>query len=65
MSFGLFLDDPTGSGVTDDEETTAASGPDEAVRAGAVMKHLIHGSRPVLPKPVLEDPLPCTFCMSP
>ncbi len=31
MSFGLSLDDLAGSGLTDDEETTATSGPDEAV----------------------------------
>ncbi len=46
MSFGLFLDALAGSGVTDDEETTAASGPDEAKRAGGVMEHLIHGTGP-------------------
>ncbi len=32
---------PVGSGVTDDAETTATSGPDEAVRSGAVMQHLM------------------------
>ncbi len=42
MSFSLSLDAFAGSGVTEDEETTATSGPDEAVRAGGVMEHLIH-----------------------
>ncbi len=46
MSFGLSLDALAGSGVTEDEETTAASGPDEAVRSGAVMERLIHGTGP-------------------
>ncbi len=46
MSFGLPLDALAGSGVTEDEETTAASGPDETVRAGGVMELLIHGTGP-------------------
>ncbi len=46
MYFGLSLDVHTGSGVTEDEETTAASGPDETVRAGGVMERLIHGTGP-------------------
>ncbi len=46
MSFGLFLDVLAGSGVSEDEETTATSGPDEAVRSGGVMEHLIHGTEP-------------------
>ncbi len=37
MSFGLFIDALADSGLTEDEETTATSGPDEAVRAGGVM----------------------------
>ncbi len=44
MSFGLSLDALAGSGVTDDEETTATTGPDEAVKAGGVMEGLIHGT---------------------
>ncbi len=44
MSFGLSLDALTGSGVTEDEETTVTSGPDETVRAGGVMEGLIHGT---------------------
>ncbi len=35
-----------GYGVTEDEATTATSGPDETVRAGGVMKHLIRGTGP-------------------
>ncbi|KAL1273004.1 hypothetical protein QQF64_028866, partial [Cirrhinus molitorella] len=35
-----------GSWVTDDEETTATSGPDEATRADGVIEDLIHGTRP-------------------
>ncbi len=46
MSFGLSLDALAGSGVTEDEETTLTSGPDEAVRAGGVMERLIHGTGP-------------------
>ncbi len=46
MSFGLSLDALAGSGVTEDEETSAASGPDEAVRAGGVMERLIHDTGP-------------------
>ncbi len=46
MSFGLSLNALAGSGVTEDEETTAASGPDEAVRSGGVMERLIHGTGP-------------------
>ncbi len=46
MSFGLSLDALAGSRVTEDEETTAASGPDEAVRAGGVTERLIHGTGP-------------------
>ncbi len=46
MSFGLSLDALAGSGVTEDEETTVTSGPDEAVRAGGVMERLIHGTGP-------------------
>ncbi len=46
MSFGLFLDVLTGSRVTEDEETTATSGPDEAVRSGGVMERLIHDTGP-------------------
>ncbi len=46
MSFGLSLDVLASSGLTDDEETTAASGPDEAVKAGGVMECLIHSTRP-------------------
>ncbi len=42
MSFGLSLD--AGFGVTEDKETTATSGPDEAVRAGGVTERLIHGT---------------------
>ncbi len=37
MFFGLSIYALTGSGVTEDETTTAASGPDEAVRTGGVM----------------------------
>ncbi len=42
--FGLSLDALAGSGLTEDEETTATSSPVEAVRAGAVMEHLIYGT---------------------
>lgn len=44
MSFGVSLD-ALAAGATDDEETTAASGPDETVRAG-VMERLIRVSGP-------------------
>ncbi len=44
VSFSLSLDALAGSGVTDDEETTATTGPDEAVKAGGVMEGLIHGT---------------------
>ncbi len=47
MSFGLSLDDLIGSGLAEYEETTATSGPDETVRAGEVMEHLIHGTGPL------------------
>ncbi len=40
------LDALAGSGVTEEKETIATSGPDEAVRAGGVMEHLIHGTGP-------------------
>ncbi len=40
MYFGLSLDALAGSGLTEEEETTATSSPDEAVRAGGVMEHL-------------------------
>ncbi len=46
MSFGLSLDALAGSGVSEDEETTATSGPDEAVRSGGVMERLIHDTGP-------------------
>ncbi len=37
MSFGLSLDALTGSGVTEDKETTAASGPDEAASIAVLL----------------------------
>ncbi len=46
MSFGLSLDALAGSGVTEDEESTATSGSDEAVKSGAVMERLIHDTGP-------------------
>ncbi len=42
MSFGFSLDALVGSGFTEDEETTATSSPDEAVRAGGVIMALDH-----------------------
>ncbi len=44
LPFGHSLDALAGSGVTEDEETTATSSPDEAVRAGGVTESLIHGT---------------------
>ncbi|ROI15545.1 hypothetical protein DPX16_0777 [Anabarilius grahami] len=35
-----------GSGLTEDEETKATSGPDEPVRAGGVMEGLVHDTEP-------------------
>ncbi len=46
MSFSLSLDVLAGSGVTEDEETTATSGSDEAVRVGGVIERIIHGTIP-------------------
>ncbi|KAL0151181.1 hypothetical protein M9458_053515 [Cirrhinus mrigala] len=46
LSFSLFQDALAGSELTDDEEATATSGPDEGTRAGGVMEGLIHGTRP-------------------
>ncbi len=46
VSFGLSLDALAGSGVTEDEETTATSGPDEAVRSDGLMEALIYGTGP-------------------
>ncbi len=42
--FFLSLDALAGSGTTEDEETTATSGPDEAVKAGRVTECLIHAT---------------------
>ncbi len=47
MIFGVFLDALSGSELTEDEETTAASGAEETTRAGGVMERLIHGTGPV------------------
>ncbi|XDV48919.1 hypothetical protein PO909_018267, partial [Leuciscus waleckii] len=46
ISLGLFLA-LDGSGLNEDEEATATSGPHEATRAGGVMEGLIHGSAPL------------------
>ncbi|XP_058609617.1 uncharacterized protein LOC131525723 [Onychostoma macrolepis] len=46
LSMNTTNDALTGSGVTDDEETTATTGPDEAVRAGGLMERLIHDTGP-------------------
>ncbi len=42
--FFLSLDALAGSGTTEHEETTATSGPDEAVKAGGVTECLIHAT---------------------